>query len=93
MRRHFRSISMMGFGGSSPGGDASSFSFDFNDGFRKMLGCLPVVMRLLLVRVDGVRRRFRLISMMGFGKCSDFVVRLSGISSFQSKLVGITWTM
>ena len=36
MRRHFRSISMMGFGGSSPGGDASSFSFDFDDGFRKM---------------------------------------------------------
>ena len=40
-----------------------------------------------------VRRRFRSISMMGFEKCSDFVVRLSGISSFQNKLVGITWTM
>ena len=40
-----------------------------------------------------VRRRFRSISMMGFGKCSDFVVRLSGISSFQSMLVGIIWTM
>jgi|UniRef100_A0A2N9FE84 hypothetical protein len=69
VRRRFRSISMMGFGGSSPGGDASSFSFNFNDGFRKMLGRLPVVMRLQLVRVDGVRRRFRSISMMGFGKC------------------------
>ncbi|GMY29592.1 hypothetical protein FCV25MIE_24834 [Fagus crenata] len=55
--------------GLSSGGDASSFLLDFNDGFRKMLGRLPVVIRLQLVRVDGVRRRFRSISMMGFGKC------------------------
>lgn len=40
-----------------------------------------------------VCHHFCLISMMGFGRGSDFVVQLFGISLFQSKLVEITWTM
>ncbi|GMY24712.1 protein root UVB sensitive 4 [Fagus crenata] len=49
-------------------GGASSFSFNFDDGFRKMLGCLPVVMRLQLVRVDGGASSFSFDFDDGFRK-------------------------